>query len=92
MMLTAYTLGIACYIGQDWPAFAEHYGQKLLRQWNIPTDHYAVIQLLLGYPRGGTSTPPRSGEKLGVLYELDEKTNERKCNTGFATEPVCRLG
>ena len=49
MMLAADALGIgSCYIGQGWTAFADPYGQEILRQWNIPTDRYAVMQLLLG--------------------------------------------
>ena len=68
MMLAADALGIgSCYIGQGWTAFADPYGQEILQQWNIPTDRYAVMQLLLGYPReGATSTQPRSREKRGV--------------------------
>ena len=67
MMLAADALGIAsCYIGQGWTAFADPYGQKILRQWSIPTDHYAVMQLLLGYPVRAINTPPRSHEKRGA--------------------------
>ena len=52
MMLMADSLGIgSCYIGQGWTAFADPYGQDVLRQWEIPVTHYAVMQLILGYPR-----------------------------------------
>ncbi|MEQ2561751.1 nitroreductase family protein [Ventrimonas sp. CLA-AP-H27] len=52
MMLMADSLGIgSCYIGQGWMAFADSYGQDVLRQWEIPVTHYAVMQLILGYPR-----------------------------------------
>lgn len=52
MMLMADTLGIgSCYIGQGWTAFADPYGQEVLRTWKIPVTHYAVMQLILGYPR-----------------------------------------
>ena len=67
MMLAADALGIgSCYIGQGWPAFADPYGQEILRQWNIPADHYAVMQLLLATPKRATNTPPRSREKRGA--------------------------
>ncbi len=52
MMLMADSLGSgSCYIGQGWTAFADPYGQDVLRQWEIPVTHYAVMQLILGYPR-----------------------------------------
>ena len=58
MMLAADALGIgSCYIGQGWPAFADPYGQEVLKKWRIPTDHYAVMQLVLGYPREGDRHP-----------------------------------
>ena len=53
MMLMADSLGVgSCYIGQGWMAFADPYGQEILRRWNIRTDYYAVMQLLLGYREG----------------------------------------
>lgn len=58
MMLAADSLGIgSCYIGQGWTAFADPYGQEILKRWNIRTDYYAVMQLLLGYPREGDQHP-----------------------------------
>ena len=66
MMLAADALGIgSCYIGQGWTAFDDPYGQEILRQWNIPTDHYAVMQLLLGYPREGDKHPTPKPRKEG---------------------------
>lgn len=68
MMLTADTLGIgSCYIGQGWTAFADPYGQEVLQRWGIRTDYYAVMQLLLGYPRGGDQHPapkPRREDRI----------------------------
>ena len=76
MMLAADALGIgSCYIGQGWTAFADPYGQEILRQWNIPTDHYAVMQLLLGYPREGDKHPatkPRKDERIIRIGGKDE--------------------
>lgn len=58
MMLAADSLGIgSCYIGQGWTAFADSYGQEILRKWEIRTDYYAVMQLLLGYPKADDRHP-----------------------------------
>lgn len=68
MMLVADTLGIgSCYIGQGWTAFADPYGQEILRKWDIRTDYYAVMQLLLGYPRKEDKHPiakPRKNDRI----------------------------
>lgn len=70
MMLAADALGIgSCYIGQGWPAFADPYGQEVLKKWRIPTDHYAVMRLVLGYPReGDRHSTPKPRKKDRVLY------------------------
>ena len=70
MMLAADALGIgSCYIGQGWPEFADPYGQEVLKKWRIPTDHYAVMQLVLGYPREGDRHPtPKPRKEDRVLY------------------------
>lgn len=71
MMLAADALGIgSCYIGQGWPAFADPYGQEILRKWNIPTDHYAVMQLVLGYPRPGDDHPTAKPRKDGRIIRV----------------------
>lgn len=68
MMLAADSLGIgSCYIGQGWTAFAGGYGQEILRKWKIRTDYYAVMQLLLGYPREDDKHPvakPRRNDRI----------------------------
>lgn len=68
MMLMADALGIgSCYIGQGWTAFADSYGQEILKKWDICTDYYAVMQLLLGYPRKGDNHPvakPRKNNRI----------------------------
>lgn len=68
MMLVADSLGIgSCYLGQGWPAFADPYGQEILKKWNIRTDYYAVMQFLLGYPREGDPHPagkPRKNDRV----------------------------
>ena len=64
MMLAADSLGIgSCYIGQGWTAFADSYGQEILRKWEIRTDYYAVMQLLLGYPKANDRHPVAKARK-----------------------------
>lgn len=71
MMLAADALGIgSCYIGQGWEAFAAPYGQTVLKQWDVPTDHYAVTQLLLGYPREGDPHPMPKSRKTGRIIRV----------------------
>lgn len=68
MMLAADSLGIgSCYIGQGWPAFNDPYGQDILRTWEVPTTHYAVAQLLLGYPRPKDKHPMPRPRKEGRI-------------------------
>ena len=75
MMLAADALGIgSCYIGQGWPAFADPYGQEILRQWNIPADHYAVMQLLLGYAKEGDKHPTPKPRKEGCVIRIGGDT------------------
>jgi len=73
MMLAADALGIgSCYIGQGWTAFADPYGQEILQQWNIPADHYAVMQLLLGYAKEGDKHPTAKPRKEGRVLRIGE--------------------
>ena len=44
--------------------------QEVLQQWNIPTDHYAIIQLLLGYPREGDKHPAPKPRKEGRVLRM----------------------
>ncbi len=74
MMLAADSLGIgSCYIGQGWTAFADPFGQELLRKWEIRTDYYAVAQLLLGYPREGDEHPAAKARKDGRILMIPEE-------------------
>lgn len=71
MMLAADSLGVgSCYIGQGWTAFADPYGQEVLRRWKIRTDYYAVMQLLLGYPREGDNHPEPKTRKDGRIVRV----------------------
>ena len=68
MMLMADCLGVgSCYIGQGWLAFADEYGQEILQKWNVRSDYYAVMQLLLGYPQQTDKHPtskPRKNDRI----------------------------
>lgn len=68
MMLMATSLGVgSCYIGQGWTAFADPFGQEILQKWKIPDGYYAVMQLLLGYPRKEDKHPmakPRKEKRI----------------------------
>ena len=71
MLLAADSLGVGgCYIGQGWTAFADPYGQELLRRWGIRTDHYAVLQVLLGRPREGDPHPATKPRKEGRVLRV----------------------
>lgn len=71
MMLAADSLGVgSCYIGQGWTAFADPYGQEVLRRWGIRTDYYGVMQLLLGYPREGDCHPEPKPRKDGRILRF----------------------
>lgn len=71
MMLAADSLGVgSCYIGQGWTAFADPYGQEILKQWGIRNDYYAVMQLLLGYPREGDAHPAPKPRKQGRVLRF----------------------
>lgn len=69
MMLVADSLGVgSCYIGAGWTAFADPYGQEILQKWGIRKDYYAVMQLLLGYPREEDNHPiPKARHEGRVL-------------------------
>lgn len=71
MMLAADSLGIgSCYIGQGWTAFADPYGQEILKTWGIRTDYYAVMQLLLGYQKEGDRHPSSKLRKAGRVLRF----------------------
>lgn len=71
MMLMADSLGVgSCYIGQGWTAFADEYGQEILKKWDIRTDYYAVMQLLLGYARDDDRHPAPKPRKDGRVLRF----------------------
>lgn len=71
MMLAADSLGVgSCYICQGWTAFADPYGQQILKTWGIPANYYAVMQLLLGYPRVGDPHPAPKPRREGRVLRF----------------------
>lgn len=71
MMLAADSLGVgSCYIGQGWTAFADPYGQEILRRWEIPGNFYAVLQVLLGYPRKKDPHPAPKPRRQGRILRF----------------------
>ncbi len=71
MMLAADSLGLgSCYIGQGWTAFADPYGQEILTRWGISPGYYAVMQLLLGYPRAGDAHPAPRERRAGRVLRF----------------------
>ena len=58
MLLAAHSIGLGgCYIGSAWESFSDPYGQETLKKWDIRTDYYAALHVLLGYPRD--EQPPK---------------------------------
>lgn len=71
MMLEADKLGVgSCYTGQSWLAFNDPYGQDMLTRWAISVEYYAVMQLLLGYPRKGDAHPSAKPRKEGRVFKF----------------------
>lgn len=71
MMLMADSLGVgSCYISQGWTAFADPYGQEVLKKWAIRPDYYALMQLLLGYPKAGDAHPAPKPRKDGRVLRF----------------------
>lgn len=71
MMLAATSCGVgSCYIGQGWEAFADPFGQEVLRKWGVRADWYAVMQLLLGYPREGDAAPKPKARREGRVLRF----------------------
>ena len=55
---------------ENMTAFADPYGQEILKKWDIRPDYYAVMQLLLGYPREGDSHPTAKPRKDGRILRF----------------------
>ncbi len=52
MLLAATSLGVgSCYIGSAWDSFDDPFGREILLKWGVRTDYYAVLHVLLGYPK-----------------------------------------
>lgn len=71
MLLAAHSIGLGgCYIGSAWESFADPYGQDILREWNIRTDYFAALHVLLGYPKD-EQAPMAKARKEGRIIRVD---------------------
>lgn len=71
MLLAAHSIGLGgCYIGSAWESFATPFGQEILRKWKIRTDYYAVVHVLLGYPKE-KQTPKGKERKDGRIIKAN---------------------
>lgn len=62
MLLAAHSIGLGgCYIGSAWDSFRDSFGQEVLKRWNIRTDYYACLHVLLGYPKDANA--PKAKER-----------------------------
>lgn len=72
MMLMADSIGIgSCYIGEGWTAFDDPFGQEILKKWEIPNGYYAVMQLILGYPRKDDNHPVAKKRKSNRIVRFN---------------------
>lgn len=71
MLLAAHSIGLGgCYIGSAWESFADPYGQEVLREWNIRTDYFAALHVLLGYPKD-EQAPKAKARKEGRIIRVN---------------------
>lgn len=62
MLLAAHAVGLGgCYIGSAWDSFRDPFGQEILKEWEIRTDYYAALHVLLGYPKDAQA--PKAKER-----------------------------
>lgn len=70
MLLVAHSLGLGgCYIGSAWDSFSNPFGQETLKKWNVRTDYYAALHVLLGYPRD-EQAPKGKARKDGRIIRV----------------------
>ena len=70
MLLAAHSLGLGgCYIGSAWESFRDPFGQEVLKKWDIRTDYYAVVHVLLGYPKE-EEAPKGKARKNGRIIRV----------------------
>ncbi len=69
MLLAAHSIGLGgCYIGSAWDSFRDVYGQETLKKWNIRTDYYAVIHVLLGYPKDEQAPKGKARKEGRIIW------------------------
>jgi nitroreductase len=67
MLLAATSLGVgSCYIGSAWDSFDNPFGKEILKQWKVRTDYFAVLHVLLGYPKDAVhpTARPRKEDRI----------------------------
>lgn len=70
MLLAAHSIGLGgCYIGSAWESFADPFGQEVLRKWDIRTDYFAALHVLLGYPKD-EQAPRAKARKDGRIIRV----------------------
>ncbi len=71
MMLAADSLGVgSCYIGQGWTRICGYLWSGNFAPLGIRVDYYAVMQVLLGYPRKGDKHPKPKVRKEGRILRF----------------------
>ena len=69
MLLAAHSIGLGgCYIGSAWESFADPYGQDILREWNIRTDYFAALHVLLGYPKDEQAPKAKARKDERIIW------------------------
>lgn len=70
MLLAAHSMGLGgCYIGSAWDSFRDSFGQETLIKWNVRTDYYAALHVLLGYP-SDAQAPKAKARKNGRIIRV----------------------
>lgn len=69
MALAAYALGVSsCIVARARETFAATYGNKLMREWEIPENYTAFCFLTLGYINGEYPKPkPRKANRSRII-------------------------
>ncbi|TGE39364.1 nitroreductase family protein [Desulfosporosinus fructosivorans] len=61
IMLAAHSLGVgSCFVARARETFSGEEGQKLLRDWDIPTNYAAMVHITLGYSSSETAPKAKS--------------------------------
>lgn len=56
-----------CFIGSAWDASNNPYGQEILKKWQVNTNYYAAVHVLLGYPEDVKNPSARARKNGRVI-------------------------